>query len=888
MSRPKPIQERWYSAQGQKRLHTSALEQTSGPRRLASLVILLVMVLILIQQTSDVRKVNSVATAIGLLPNANKLSTSQTDDVLVGDPAFQGENDDTRGMDVSLLEQVAMQAATPIVFSYQQVWKALLKKASPPVVHALSHLLYRKQAKEPVENSSTIQWTPIQEWYADSKLQLEKWTEIETQEAISKAPSPASETPIPIFIDWFENQRSWFLESSMVAERLPQDDFSRGLSLALDEKILDQVADNSPWLSTDRLPFVRSWQRIAILRELLATKVAFPAHFQKVEVMQLLSNGQTHRGKPIRFDGTVYRINRSASISEAGFDKTEYQVIWLKPDETSNQPVCVYVPNENVDEGVKLEKDSHVTMTGIFFKRIAYASQRGADIAPLLLAAYVTPFEATTTSASADPFRILKPTRFEAKLWQPPVDTKSPLAILKDRMMLALESMDDANIESGFHGRVVSETMKPILELERLVPELDLLLQRKLEWPISEFATLARMAGTVTKIERMTIDPQYSALLDRSHIYRCQFQHAGSVIPLLCASVPSDWLQADGNAFDAICQPCFVDGLSIARGDGTKLAWTLRPNWKLAEGPSTFDTSSITPKISEGMQFLLVNGWDLAWMDRIRELQIDPIKPLSPREMEPLFSLMRLAKQTPFAGSGTPTSSKSSDQSIVKLLDTLTRSNTKAKHVMERVSMKVRIVRVSCVPIEDPTQAAILGIDLYYQLDGMADIGNRTYEKKEGNDPIIYHKEYPVTCVSIDIPAWLMSDQQSDSTSNIQQVWYPRTKATAAGWFYRFWNYKTQETTQSLHTNQQQIGPLIVLDELELGFASTDENASPNIASRMSNAITVIIGVLGTIGIWWFVRRSPSCLPGRKPRLSHSSHSKLNRDHKPQKFQHKN
>lgn len=860
MSRPKPIRERWFSAQGQKRVHTNALEQTSGPRRLASLLILLTMVLILIQQTSDVRKVERVATAIGLFPNANIERTSATDPVSVSDSAFQGENIDASGMDVTLLEQVAMEAATPVVSSYQQVWKALLKKASPPVVNGLTRMLFRSQAKEPVENPVTIQWTPIQEWYADSKLQLAKWSEIESQDATSKTVSLEPESPIPIFIDWFRNQKNWFLKPSMAAETLPQDDFSRGLSLALDEKILDQVVDNSPWLSTDRLPFVRSWQRIATLRELIETKVAFPSHFQKVEVTQLLSSGHSQRGKPIRIDGSVYRIDRSSSISEAGFDKTEYQVTWLKPDDTSNQPICFYAPNIVFDK-IKLEKDSHVAVTGIFFKRIAYASQRGADIAPLLLAAHVTPFDAITTSASASPFRTLKPSGLEGKLWQPPVDTMPPLEILRSKMLRALESMDDAILESGFHGRTVSAGIKPILELERLVPELDLLLQQQLEWPISESATLARIAGTVTKIERMPIDPQYMALLDRSHIYRCQFERDGAVILLLSASVPSEWLQADGNALDEIRQPCIVDGLRIIRSDGTKLAWTRSPKWKLADEQSKIDVSALTPKIAEGLQFLLVNGWDLAWLDRIRELQLDPIKPLSPIEMEPLYSLMRLAKRTPFVGSEIPTNSASSDQSIVKLLDTLTRPNTKAKHVLERVSMKLRIVRVTCVPVEDPAHANMLGRDRYYQLDGMADIGNRTFEKKTGNEPIIYHKEYPVTCVLIDIPAWLNSDEQSDFTSNIQKVWYPRMKSTAEGWLYRFWSYKTQETTQSFNTSQKQIGPLIVLDALQLGLALHDENLSPQLTSKISNTITVMIGLLGTIGIWWWVRRSA------KPRL---------------------
>ena len=156
----------------------------------------------------------------------------------------------------------------------------------------------------------------------------------------------------------------------------------------------------------------------------------------------------------------------------------------------------------------------------------------------------------------------------------------------------------------------------------------------------------------------------------------------------------------------------------------------------------------------------------------------------------------------------------------------------------------------------------MLGSDRYYQLDAMADIGNRTYEIKTDKDPIGYHNEYPVTCVSIDIPNWLMDGEQnseSESALSIEQIWYPRKKTTASGWFFRFWSYKTLETSQSLGENQKQIGPLVVLDALTLGISTNEENASSN--AKAANTITVVIGVLGTIGIWWFVRRSA------KPRL---------------------
>ena len=154
---------------------------------------------------------------------------------------------------------------------------------------------------------------------------------------------------------------------------------------------------------------------------------------------------------------------------------------------------------------------------------------------------------------------------------------------------------------------------------------------------------------------------------------------------------------------------------------------------------------------------------------------------ISAKEIEPFYRLMQIAKQAPFIARKSVAESETTDRSIVKLLDALTLKNKKRKPVMERVSMNMRIVRVSIVRVEDPAQAALLGGDRYYQLDGMADIGNRAYEdlgdkNSTGNKvPILHHKEYPVTCVCLELPSWLMSGDQNpngDSRSDSEAVWY--------------------------------------------------------------------------------------------------------------------
>ncbi len=58
--------DRWYSQEGQKQLRQRARQESSGTRRVISLVLLLALVLVLMRQLSDPRKFEPAFQAIGL------------------------------------------------------------------------------------------------------------------------------------------------------------------------------------------------------------------------------------------------------------------------------------------------------------------------------------------------------------------------------------------------------------------------------------------------------------------------------------------------------------------------------------------------------------------------------------------------------------------------------------------------------------------------------------------------------------------------------------------------------------------------------------------------------------------------------------------------------
>ena len=110
--------------------------------------------------------------------------------------------------------------------------------------------------------------------------------------------------------------------------------------------------------------------------------------------LQLFKQPDEYRGKVVTVVGTVrlaYRV--PALANDLGID--EYVVYWLQPAGSPESPILVYAldappgfPGIGIgDAGQsagKLHED--VEVTGIFFKRAAYAAQGGTYTAPLLIA----------------------------------------------------------------------------------------------------------------------------------------------------------------------------------------------------------------------------------------------------------------------------------------------------------------------------------------------------------------------------------------------------------------------------------------------------------------------------------------------------------------------
>ena len=921
---PNPKRDRWYSMDGQNRSRYQASEGSRGTRKIISLVILLGLVLILIQQTSDTQKVEQVATAIGLLPDPNGVQQTDNDHPAesselqspprLDSPRSQSPRSQSPSSQSKLdreyaFEKIALQTTNPTIDSYADIWRAVLDLAPPSSLPKIARAAF---SNPPSPDATLIGTTPtgttpagttpadlstvVQSWSEETRAQLDAWLKIETENTVSQNQTTTNNESIlfrfaTLFQKW---SKPWEVPSPDTTASDWEDwqFFQRGFQLALDRTLLEAIEDNSPWRSNERLPFLRSWQRIAVLRDAIASGETGPAQIPKVEVSQLMSVADSLRCIPIRFLGTIARVDQPDSIHEPGFETTEYKIFWLRPDDLSQQPIKVYAPSANVDQELELAEKKPVMICGFFFKRFAYAAQRGPEVAPILMAAYVGPTTASAGNPSTTLMQFHSVHSKQEPSWMPPIDLSKPYGIAKDRLASSMTGlfMDNVDLDS-LSRRDDMEVVRPLLAVTTLSPEIRLLARSRQAWPVTARGSIARIIGVVNKVELIALAPEFASLLDRDVAYRCS---VNATLPdgssrkaiLLCSAVPNAWLSEAGGATERLLQPCLADGLLLSDETGSPLMmWSKSPQW-IAPFDLPVDSipapGNLRPEVALSHWFLMQKQWDLSWLDMIQSMQTEPIKPLSQAEHEPLYTLIRLAKQTPYAD--IPVSSSRTDtQTISGILDKLRTTNkskeasgktleSKQRTALDRVAMEGRIVRVTMVPVQEPEQVKMLGADHYYQLDVMADVGNRSYEIKTETDPILYHKEYPVTCVMAELPAWLRessgdgTEQSSDPSSS--RTWYPRRKAILGGWFYRFWKYKTLEMSQAIGDRGRQIGPLVVIDSLQSTLAE-----KPSTADSLpfgNNTLSILISVLGVGAIWWFVRNRLAAKPKLKFQASPS------------------
>lgn len=376
---------RWYSTENQKTLRREAPSNSSGSRRVVSLLFLLALVLLLMQRVSDPENVSRVFRALGVPINEAVVTNSgadpqkSTDIPLIDGPTllpgvssvnqkaaftpWQSTCNDliARLLDVHSSSRIAWIAQR--WFSGLQA-NDLVAGDEAPTADDLSCRSTLDQMRQRMDLSDPA----VQQWDGLLSRFTQQW-DLWVEELVEQRPTAsATRSNEPA------EQRDLQLDA----------DFLASMENYLDRRLLNQLRDASPWTGEESVGFGRLLQR--------ADRYRFenqdpPA----VSSSQLDAEFDTWRGRWVRLRGTVRRLDQVARqqplVSQSG-----YQILWLRLADGGTQPVAVYTTQDlssQLQPAIEASQFPEVDLVGLVGKRLAYASASGVQVAPTVFAASI-------------------------------------------------------------------------------------------------------------------------------------------------------------------------------------------------------------------------------------------------------------------------------------------------------------------------------------------------------------------------------------------------------------------------------------------------------------------------------------------------------------------
>lgn len=874
--------ERWYSLDGQRRIHQSALQSNTGPRRLISLVVLLLLVLMMIQQVSDSKKVAKVAGAVGLLP-LDALNSTEPDNSM---PSTEDPSDTNLQ-----IESLGLSASDPTVDLGSQVFEQLMRNLSPNakarLVEQLFGLVDRSKTNAKSDPSSA---ESIDSWLETSKATLSRWvdlTDIQSPDHVN----------LEALRDAFENSTSAISKGDLA--QVPEQ-LLRSLRLALDRNLMTDLSDNTPWRSTERLSLARLLDRGSQLGKYFEESIWIDA-VPLIAIPQLLSQTDTLRGRCYRVQGTVGLIDQPTSMELANSRKLDYSVIWLRPDDLSDQPINVYIP-ESVKANGQLKQGDTVQVAGLIAKKRAYASQRGGEIAPVLIATSVVVGDVSSPpERRARNLAVAKSLSASRNLlvWTPPVDRQAPLDLVQQSISKYLDNQPAIDATTTAPEALVDDpkVLASLANLVKFQNEVDTVVEGGNSAMLGRVPgayepVLSSWPGTVVSWSACKVDPQLLPGIDWPEVYALKVEIAGDANSLKSTTVLAKDIPILWRKQAQIRQPVLLSGLGLVPTaerspslDSTSrnlpsIVLASRVAWQMASTTTDTDVSTgeRIPSLSPGHRQLLGSGWDLSQLDALESMHGQSI---SNRESRAFYTLIAnsynsQSKNSQHQDHDVLSKSMSVMQWIrgTEAMKTAKRDDGSLKRTVgERVRARVQVRRIQRVDVRNPQHQAWLGSNHYYQLDGVADIGPSRIEVKYGKDfePISYEREFPITLVAAGLPSWILADPTTlgaqgqsleantdlDTSSSI--VWSTKIRVDVMGYAYRVWRFRTPQVSAATQDTGYQQAPMMIVDRWELSQGpSLDDEKNQQSKLSMGSIVTTIIG-LAAIG-WFAFRMMPKPL----------------------------
>ena len=895
--------ERWYSMDGQRRIHQSALQSNAGPKRLISLIVLLVLVLIMIQQVSDPKKVGKVAGAVGLLPQSPQNNATQNN-ATQNNPKTPSNSSGTSsgrapesppdlpssqvsdGLSAAI-EGLVLASPDPDVERQSQVLEVLLKNLPDEVKTTLADRLFGiidQRAPQSPDPTASDRQAALKLWSSDAQRSILRWIDLSDSTTADHAMLNAVR----------ESLERWTQLEPLAPGPESLAGFQRSLKLAMDRALMSDLSDNTPWKTTERLALARLLVRASDLFRQLDPSIRIDA-VPTIAIPQLLSQTDTLRGRCFRTQGTVGRIDQPSSIELADGRKLNYSVFWLRPEDLSDQPINVYVP-ERVAAARELQVGDSLQVAGLIAKRRAYASKRGGEIAPVLIATGLLLDVAPEPQGSslANNEQSMGISKELARLrnpmpWIPPVDRQIPLDLVERALSghlgkIPFGSSKTNGVDSLARNPSVLASLATVLKFQN---EIDTVVSGENSAMLALAPNpenfqgqglLGAWHGQVIEARTLRIDPNLMPGLGWKEVYALKL---APNLQVIAKDVPALWLSAS-----ELNQPICIQGLGLISQEkenqpeganlsvpqvviASRVAWQSHQS---ATGQGTDQLATgLQPKLSAGWTALLRSHWDLASCDAIELLHGQS---LTSKDTRPFYTLLAASNET---------QSQETEDRAYSVMEWIRRTesmkSTKSlvreqqRSVAERIDARVQIRRIQRVDVRNAQSQAWLGSNHYYQLDGLADIGPSRIEVKYGKDyePIAYEREFPITLVATKLPAWLLSDPTTlisssdlsqetidlDSASSI--AWTTKIRVDVSGYAYRIWRFRTPQVSAVTQDTGYQQAPMLVVDRWNLpegplvsDSLESDRASGPSKSWAIGSILTTLLGLLA---IAWFAYR---------------------------------
>jgi len=190
--------------------------------------------------------------------------------------------------------------------------------------------------------------------------------------------------------------------------------------------------------------------------------------------------------------------------------------------------------------------------------------------------------------------------------------------------------------------------------------------------------------------------------------------------------------------------------------------------------------------------------------------------------------------------------------------------------VLGRVATRIRIIRVTRIDVPEEINRQNLDGTEYYELDGLADIGQQVIQLKspDGSGDIRFAGRFPMTLVAKSVPDWLLNNSIESSidsksktipSQNSQQgVWYPSVNVDIEGIFYRLWSYSTGQTAKASEkmdgAELRQIGPLVAVTQWKpLGDSLATDKKNPKGSRSLLREVSIALVIAAAV-VWFAYR----------------------------------